>query len=145
MIISSRKIEIRNANINDVPALCEAFVKTYATVDNDLEAFFTDIIKDANAINRVMVSNNTISGFITAEKNTKISARMDIFVAPEFQRAGIGTFLFNDMKSQLRQQGLTYMSWLANPKNEKAISFYSKMGAGQGSKFGDQLLYKIGL
>jgi len=53
----------------------------------------------------------------------------DIYVKPEFRRAGIGSALWNAAAKIADEQKLPRIEWNVLAWNESAIQFYSRMGA----------------
>lgn len=142
MIISSRSFIVRDANGMDENNLSIAFAETYPEVQAD--DLFKRLLSNAETINRVIEINGSIAGFVTAAPMTESIAKMDIFISPNYQRVGLGSALFNDMKSNLSKHGFASMCWETGSDNKKATSFYKKLGAGNGTQWKkDRLFYQM--
>jgi len=143
MIISVRNYSIRDASMDDVKDLSVVFSHTYPESENT-EWFFNYLL-NGKTINRIAEINGKVVGFATATPKEEKIAMMDIFISPQHQGIGIGTTLFNDIKSNLTSNGFKEMCWAADSNNHKALGFYKKMGAGNGQKQKDRVFYKINL
>jgi GNAT superfamily N-acetyltransferase len=55
----------------------------------------------------------------------------DLFVWPEWRRAGLGRQIMGYLARLARERGCGYMQWLVLDWNENALGFYRKLGAAQ--------------
>jgi GNAT superfamily N-acetyltransferase len=53
----------------------------------------------------------------------------DIFVLPEFRRAGVGTAIFRHLAGEAVRRGCGRMEWVVLDWNAPAIDFYERLGA----------------
>ena len=139
---------IRRANINDLKAMVEINVKAWTInykgiMEDDLiksrttEVVFnrwkeSNWIEDENISTFLFIEDNLIKGYVSGSNKRKENDKYDceigaLYVAPEFQKQGIGKKLLDYMKKHFKKVGYVKMIiWTTKglPNN----GFYKKMG-----------------
>lgn len=103
--------------------------------------FFRLIISDINNYVVTLSLDNLIIGyggyhllkhkanFLSVNKNyTSFIHLINIAVKPYFQKKGFGTYLMNILLNNARMKNAEYCYLEVRPSNNRAITFYSKLG-----------------
>ena len=72
--------------------------------------------------------NGTIAGYVGSQSVLDSADMMNIAVAPEYRRRGVGRMLINNLISYLREQKVIALLLEVRVSNMAAISLYQKFG-----------------
>lgn len=76
----------------------------------------------------VAVEGNTVAGYVGSQSVLGESDMMNLAVAPEYRRAGLGEKLVNALIDHLSKAGNTSLTLEVRVSNVPAIGLYTKMG-----------------
>lgn len=69
-----------------------------------------------------------VAGYIGSQSVLGEADMLNLAVAPEYRRQGLGTRLIEMLETALRQQGVYSLTLEVRPSNEAAIALYEKLG-----------------
>lgn len=125
-------MEIRDATVDDLPALGDVYRRASLSNDGDRAVLlahpealdYTDewVVR---GLTRVAVVDGRVVGFATAMPHDDHAELEDLFVAPEMMRRGIARALIADAVDRMRVAGVTRIEVTAN---EHAAGFYGAVG-----------------
>ena len=72
--------------------------------------------------------NGTIAGYVGSESVLDSADMMNIAVAPEFRRQGVGEALVNGLISRLQSKSVAFLLLEVRVSNKSAIAMYEKLG-----------------
>lgn len=82
----------------------------------------------------VAVDGDTVAGYIGSQTVLGWADMMNLCVAPDYRRQGIGEKLTMELEKQLRKNGATCLTLEVRVSNAPAIALYEKMGFQQVGK-----------
>jgi ribosomal protein S18 acetylase RimI-like enzyme len=126
-------VNIRTAEPTDLTSLQTVYRRSSLSNDGDREALLNHpehLLFSAQPVydGRTRLAEdpkNGVVGFATLERHGDAAELVDLFVAPESMRRGIGRALLNDAIAALASDGIRSL-WVTG--NQHAIAFYSAMG-----------------
>ncbi len=125
-------MEIRDATVDDLPALADVFRRASLHNDGDRavllahpEALEYDDGWVVRGLTRVAVVDDRVAGFATLVPDGDRAELEDLFVAPELMRHGIARALIVDAVERARSAGVTHIDVTAN---DHAAAFYTAVG-----------------
>ena len=133
-------IEIRKADLHDIPALC-SLLKLLFSIEED---FHFDEQSQQQGLKLIIESNSScilvaeLKGRVigmcsgqqtisTAEGGPALLVE-DVVVVKEWQGKGVGTLLMNNLNNWAKKLGIKRMQLLADKVNSSALQFYQKIG-----------------
>lgn len=72
-----------------------------------------------------------VAGYIGSQSVLGEADMLNLAVAQEYRRRGLGTRLINDLEARLRQQKVSSLTLEVRVSNEAAIALYKKLGFSQ--------------
>lgn len=132
------ELKLRELFMNDVPIVANVYVKAYAEEDwnekwdcEDAAQRINEIVSSPQCKGVVCELEGKIVGCILFEILTWHTGKQleikEIFVAPDFQRRGIGKKLLEYAETWGKKVGTSELFLWTN-KSKKLIDFYSKVG-----------------
>lgn len=76
----------------------------------------------------VAVDDKCITGYVGSQSVLGWADMMNLAVAPEYRRQGVGESLVNELIRQLQDNKVTCLTLEVRASNEPAIALYEKMG-----------------
>mgnify|MGYP001566809498 FL=1 len=129
------KIQIKKANKKDYKEIAEIYMEEFSKPPYNESWTKKKAVEKINIFSKYcdvwkIIYNKKIIGFISVNPHWffpgKYAFGEDIAIKKEFQRKGIGTFVFNEIFKIYKQKGFEYFMGVANTKS-KAIKLYKKL------------------
>ena len=117
---------IREMNIEDVPAIAE--LEKVCFSDPWSENSIASELNNRLSYWLVSEDNGRIAGYIGSQTVLDWTDIMNVAVAPESRRQGVGEALLNALIEHLSQVGTKVISLEVRVSNAPAIALYEKMG-----------------
>jgi GNAT superfamily N-acetyltransferase len=135
------RIEVRQALVDDVPALCALLDGLFEqeadfTPDAERQARGLRLILDNPAAGRVFCATEagaivgmvTILFTISTAEGSRAAWLEDMVVHPDWREQSIGSHLLNRAVAEARMAGCTRITLLTDGANHQAMRFYSRAG-----------------
>lgn len=117
---------IREMKQSDVPAIAELEKQCFSAPWS--ENMITSSMESRLSCWLVAEINGTIAGYVGSESVIDSADMMNIAVAPEFRRQGVGIALVNGLISRLQRKSVAFLLLEVRVSNKPAIAMYEKMG-----------------
>lgn len=117
---------IREMKQSDVPAIAELEKQCFSAPWS--ENMITSSMESRLSCWLVAEINGTIAGYVGSESVIDSADMMNIAVAPEFRRQGVGIALVNGLISRLQRKSIAFLLLEVRVSNKPAIAMYEKMG-----------------
>ena len=117
---------IRKMRLEDVSAIAK--LEQICFSDPWSEASIKSELNNPLSYWLVADDNGTIAGYVGSQSVLDSADMMNIAVAPEYRRRGVGRMLINNLISYLREQMVIALLLEVRVSNMAAISLYQKFG-----------------
>lgn len=117
---------IRKMRLEDVSAIAK--LEQICFSDPWSEASIKSELNNPLSYWLVADDNGTIAGYVGSQSVLDSADMMNIAVAPEYRRRGVGRMLINNLISYLREQKVIALLLEVRVSNMAAISLYQKFG-----------------
>ena len=117
---------IREMKPEDVPAIAELEKQCFSAPWN--ENMITSSLESRLSCWLVAEIEGKIAGYVGSEAVLDSADMMNIAVAPEFRRQGIGVALVNGLCSRLQSKSVAFLMLEVRVSNKSAIAMYEKLG-----------------
>ncbi len=119
-------MEIRRMQIGDVPAI--ANLEAVCFCDPWSERSIASELENPLSCWLVAVEGNVLAGYVGSQTVLDGADMMNLAVAPEFRRNGIGEKLICELIGCLKQKGAYSLALEVRASNAPAIGLYEKLG-----------------
>ncbi len=119
-------MEIRKMHPIDVPAIAE--LEKICFCDPWSEKSIASELDNPLSCWLVAAEGNALAGYVGSQTVLDGADMMNLAVAPEFRRQGIGEALIHELVACLRQKGAVSLALEVRASNAPAIALYEKMG-----------------
>lgn len=119
-------MEIRTMEAGDIPQI--AYLETVCFSDPWSERSIASELENRLACWLVAVEDSTVLGYIGSQTVLDGTDIMNIAVAPEARRQGIGELLLNSLIDILKERGVHFLMLEVRQSNAAAIALYRKSG-----------------
>ena len=117
---------IREMKPEDVPAIAELEKQCFSAPWS--ENMIVSSLESRLSCWLVAEIEGTIAGYVGSESVLDSADMMNIAVAPEFRRQGIGVALVNGLISRLQRKSVAFLLLEVRVSNKPAIAMYEKLG-----------------
>ena len=117
---------IREMKPEDVPAIAELEKMCFSAPWS--ENMITSSLESRLSCWLVAETEGTIAGYVGSESVLDSADMMNIAVAPEFRRQGVGVALVNGLISRLQSKSVAFLMLEVRVSNAPAIALYEKLG-----------------
>ncbi len=119
-------MEIRRMHPIDVPAIAE--LEKICFCDPWSEKSIASELDNPLSCWLVAAEGDALAGYVGSQTVLDGADMMNLAVAPEFRRQGIGEELIHELVACLRQKGAVSLALEVRASNAPAIALYEKMG-----------------
>ena len=117
---------IREMKPEDVPAIAELEKQCFSAPWS--ENMIISSMESRLSCWLVAEIKGTIAGYVGSESVIDSADMMNIAVAPEFRRQGVGVALVNGLISRLQSKSVAFLMLEVRVSNKPAIAMYEKLG-----------------
>ena len=117
---------IRETKPEDVPAIAELEKQCFSAPWS--ENMILSSLESRLSCWLVAEINGTIAGYVGSESVLDSADMMNIAVAQEFRRQGVGVALVNGLISRLQSKSVAFLLLEVRVSNKPAIAMYEKLG-----------------
>ena len=117
---------IREMKIDDVAAIAELEKQCFSAPWS--ENMIISSLESRLSCWLVAEIEGTIAGYVGSESVIDSADMMNIAVAPEFRRQGVGVALVNGLISRLQSKSVAFLLLEVRVSNKPAIAMYEKLG-----------------
>ncbi len=117
---------IREMKPEDVPAIAELEKQCFSAPWS--ENMIISSLESRLSCWLVAEIEGTIAGYVGSEAVLDSADMMNIAVAPEFRRQGVGVALVNGLISRLQSKSVAFLMLEVRVSNKPAIVMYEKLG-----------------
>ena len=123
---------IRKMNIGDVPSIAK--LETVCFSDPWSEKSIASELDNRLSYWLVAECDGAIVGYVGSQSVLDSADMMNIAVAPEYRRKGIGKMLINTLTEHLHRKGIRFLLLEVRVSNASAIALYESLGFEQVGK-----------